>query len=66
MSTSIIATLAASGGHEDAAANAPIILTHAEEFAQSVLFTTVDVGMIAIGIAFVLCMWRLLKGPSLS
>ena len=41
-------------------------LTPAESVAQSALFLVVEGGLVAIGLAFALCAWRLLKGPSLA
>ena len=58
-------TLAAGdNGAESLAAGVPA--TPAEMAAQSALFLTVEVGLVALGVAFALCMWRLLKGPSLA
>lgn len=36
-----------------------------EEFAQETLFLVVDIGLVALTIAFIICLWRLIKGPTL-
>ncbi len=37
-----------------------------EAAAQTALFVVVDVGMITLSLAFVMCLWRLLRGPTLA
>jgi multicomponent K+:H+ antiporter subunit F len=41
-------------------------LTPAETVAQDALFFVVEVGILALAIAFALCVWRLVKGPNLA
>ena len=59
-------TLAASGAEPSSTTPPPEALTPAEAIAQSALFFTVDVGLIVLAAAFAMCMWRVLKGPSLA
>jgi multicomponent K+:H+ antiporter subunit F len=59
-------TTLAAAGERAAIASSSGPLTPAEHIAQGALFLTVEIGLVAIGVAFALCMWRLLKGPSLA
>lgn len=64
MNALLTTTLAAAGEAAAALPSGP--LSPAEQIAQTALFLTVDVGLITLGVAFALCMWRVLKGPSLA
>jgi multicomponent K+:H+ antiporter subunit F len=65
-------TLAASeppsgAGHEaDAGVVAPVAPTNAEQLAESVLQHTVELGIVALGVSIVVCLYRILRGPTLA
>lgn len=40
--------------------------TALERIAEDALFFVVDIGIIALTCAFVMCLWRLVRGPSLA
>lgn len=69
----VISTLAAaapssSEPHDDAHGMIPALepTTDWEAAAQTTLFVVVDVGIVALSLAFVMCLWRLLRGPTLA
>lgn len=70
--THLLTTLAAAppatdhddGGHDVIAALEPT--TSWEAAAQTTLFVVVDIGIVALSVAFVMCLWRLLRGPTLA
>jgi multicomponent K+:H+ antiporter subunit F len=39
--------------------------TPAEEFAQSLLLSVVDASIVLLACAFALCVWRIIRGPTL-
>jgi multicomponent K+:H+ antiporter subunit F len=40
-------------------------VTPAEQVAEKALFFVVELGIVAIALSLVLCLWRMLKGPTL-
>jgi len=60
-----VATMAAAQGGLDTLGVHAVALTPAERFAESVLFGVVDAGVILLSLAFLMCLARLLRGPTL-
>jgi len=58
--------LAASPGPKSADVEPPGPATPLEHAAEGVLFVVVDIGIIILTAAFVMCLWRLVRGPSLA
>lgn len=56
----------ASAQRATAAAAGAASMTPWESAAEDTLFFVVDLGIVALSIAFVMCLWRLLLGPSLA
>jgi len=57
-----ISTLAAAAADSP---DAPATGTPAERFAEDLLFTVVDASIILLAFAFALCVWRVIRGPTL-
>lgn len=51
---------------EQHTATPPTPLTDWELAAEHTLFIVVDVGIVLLSIAFVMCLWRVLRGPTLA
>ncbi len=47
------------------ASSTPLGMTEFEQFAEYTLFVVVNFGIVAIAIAFAMCVWRVFKGPTL-
>lgn len=58
------ATAFAEGADSDAAVGVDAV-TPAEQVAESALFFVVELGIVALAASLVLCLWRMLKGPTL-
>jgi multisubunit Na+/H+ antiporter MnhF subunit len=55
-----------SGAQGDSLGGAVILATPAEQFAETVLLYTVELGIVALGVSIVVCLWRILRGPTLA
>ena len=67
----LTSTLAAAPPHGDEGDHGSALsvgepTTTLEAAAQTTLFVVVDIGIGALSIAFVMCLWRLLRGPTLA
>lgn len=67
----IITTLAAAPSSDHDEAGRGVIpagepTTSLEAAAQTTLFMVVDIGIVTLSLAFVMCLWRLLRGPTLA
>ncbi|RMH24297.1 MAG: hypothetical protein D6693_10060 [Planctomycetota bacterium] len=60
-----LVALAAAGSPHDSAAAPPPDLTGWELAAENALFLVVDAGIVALSIAFLMCLHRLVTGPTL-
>jgi len=60
------ALLAASTPADANSANKPAAPTSLELAAEASLFFVVDIGILMLTLAFVMCLWRLLRGPTLA
>ncbi len=56
----------ASAMTEEIPATPPASLTDWELAAEHTLFIVVDAGIVLLSIAFVMCLWRVLRGPTLA
>lgn len=54
----------AEGADNDAAVGVGAV-TPAEQVAENALFFVVELGIVALAASLVLCLWRMLKGPTL-
>jgi len=61
--SSSVSLLASTGAAPDTGGGA---LTGWETFAEDALFVIVDAGIVALSVAFALCLYRLLTGPTLT
>lgn len=51
---------------DEHAAAAPVAMTDWEHAAERTLFIAVDAGIVLLSIAFVMCLWRVVRGPTLA